>query len=57
MSNIKSGRKSELRHLGITLNRSSKCIEVLTEGTSIKQKHTLLYRLYRTNRECFDRVG
>ena len=49
-SNIKSGRKSLLRNLRISVNRSSKNI---MEGTEDKKQHLLLSRLYRTNKECF----
>jgi len=49
-SNIISGRKTLLKHLEISLNRSSNNI---MEGTNDKKVHPLLSRLYNHNKECF----
>jgi hypothetical protein len=49
-SEIKSGKKNWLKHLGISLDRSSHNIMV---GTNDKKVHPLLSRLYKTKREFF----
>jgi hypothetical protein len=49
-SEIKSGKKNLLKHLGISLDRSSHNIMV---GTNDKKVHPLLSRLYKTNKELF----
>ena len=49
-SDIKSGRKSLLNHLEISLDRSSHNIMV---GTNDKKVHPLLSRLYKTKKDLF----
>ena len=49
-SNIRSGNKSLLKHLEISLDRSSNNIRV---GTNDKKVHPLLSRLYKTKKDLF----
>jgi hypothetical protein len=50
---IKSGKKQFLKHLGISLDISSKYIMV---GTNDKKEHYLLSRLFKSNKDLFQKT-